>query len=66
MRVRREEEGKRRFKDTKQMNQKFLATIICIMQYQISMLYFQACFMTVYHHNVTQEEKEYQRRQCGC
>ena len=34
----------------KQMNQKFLATIICVVQCQISMFNLQTSFMTVNHH----------------
>ena len=61
MRVKREEEGKRRFKNTKQMNQKFLTTIICVVQRQISMLNLQASFMTVYHHAMSCKERRGER-----
>ena len=45
-----------RRRDMKQMNQKFLATIICVVQCPINMFNLQASFMTIYHHNVMKGE----------
>ena len=48
---RREDEGED--EGYEKINQKFLTTIICVVQCQINMLNLQASFMTVYHHHMS-------------